>query len=314
MGSIAAAGPVAARPASQGVAAVPSSDLRLLDLSGIRRLFDGIERQRNSLNEGARAAAWAEFSLLAESVVGDEQVGALTFDDLRGPGTDTRGPLVRASAGMRARDRSAYQLLGLGYSARETADVVSGRISVAALDNALKMMMVGLGKEAAANYLDSQYTRVAALREPARPPLDPDPPTRNSIDAAIEKYAGLHGVDPVIVRAIVAVESAFDVGARSKAGAIGLMQLLPGTARALGVDPLIPEQNIAGGVRYLSALLEMFGGLELALVAYNGGPEFARRYAKGQAALYGETREYVKQVLSRIPGTNQPRAPALDIR
>ena len=130
----------------------------------------------------------------------------------------------------------------------------------------------------------------------------PAGPTPDPIDAAIERYAGLYRVDPVIVRAIIGVESAYDAGARSRAGAVGLMQLMPGTARALGVDPFIPEQNIAGGVRYLSALLEMFGGLELALVAYNGGPGFARRYAQGQIALYGETREYVRRVLSRIPG------------
>jgi soluble lytic murein transglycosylase-like protein len=78
------------------------------------------------------------------------------------------------------------------------------------------------------------------------------------------------------------------------------MQLMPMTARELGVDPFVPEQNIEGGVRYLSQLLRTFGGLELALVAYNGGPGYASRYARGQAALYGETRDYVQKVLARI--------------
>ena len=77
-------------------------------------------------------------------------------------------------------------------------------------------------------------------------------------------------------------------------------QLMPMTARELGVNPHIPEQNIEGGVRYFSQLLRMFGGLELALIAYNGGPGYAQRYARGQVALYGETRDYVKKVLARL--------------
>ena len=78
------------------------------------------------------------------------------------------------------------------------------------------------------------------------------------------------------------------------------MQLMPATARELGVDPFEPAQNIEGGVRYFSELLKMFGGVELALVAYNGGPGFAQRYARGETALYGETRDYVRRVLSRL--------------
>ena len=62
----------------------------------------------------------------------------------------------------------------------------------------------------------------------------------------------------------------------------------------------MPEQNIEGGVRYLSELLRIFGGVELALVAYNGGPGFARRYARGETALYGETRAYVNRVMARL--------------
>ena len=76
------------------------------------------------------------------------------------------------------------------------------------------------------------------------------------------------------------------------------MQSMPATARALGVDPLLPEQNIEGGVRYFSELLKMFGGIELALIAYNAGPGLARRYARGEAALYGETRDYLGRVLA----------------
>jgi soluble lytic murein transglycosylase-like protein len=97
-------------------------------------------------------------------------------------------------------------------------------------------------------------------------------------------------------------ESAFNAAAISPAGAVGLMQLMPLTARELGVDPFVPEQNIEGGVRYFAQLLKRFGGLEMALVAYNGGPGYAERFARGQAALYGETRDYVRKVLSRLAG------------
>ena len=108
-------------------------------------------------------------------------------------------------------------------------------------------------------------------------------------------------VEAAIVRAIMETESAFNPAALSRAGAIGLMQLMPMTARELGVNPFVPEQNIEGGVRYFSQLLKMFGSnLELALVAYNGGPGYAQRYARGQAALYGETRDYVRKVLSKL--------------
>lgn len=126
------------------------------------------------------------------------------------------------------------------------------------------------------------------------------PPTTTSVEAAINKYSRLHAVDATLVRAIIAAESGFGAGARSSAGAIGLMQLMPATARTLGVNPKIPDENIEGGVRYLSQLLKAFGQVELALVAYNAGPAFAERYSRGEAALYEETREYVKQVLGRI--------------
>jgi len=83
-------------------------------------------------------------------------------------------------------------------------------------------------------------------------------------------------------------------------GAIGLMQMMPGTARELRVDPRDLQQNIEGGVRYLASLLRAFKTVERALIAYNAGPGFAERYARGQAALYGETREFVKNVLGLL--------------
>jgi peptidoglycan DL-endopeptidase CwlO len=180
--------------------------------------------------------------------------------------------------------------------------VIGGRISVTALDTAQRMLAVGRGREEAANYLDSQYKRVALARAMPLPRLQPAQ-LAGPFDALIEKYARLHGVEAAVVRAIMATESAFNSAAISSAGAVGLMQLMPMTARELGVNPFVPEQNVEGGVRYFAQLMKRFGGLEMALVAYNGGPGYALRFARGQAALYGETRDYVRKVLSRLAGS-----------
>jgi soluble lytic murein transglycosylase-like protein len=165
------------------------------------------------------------------------------------------------------------------------------------------MIAAGRGGDAAADYLDAQYARMAAPAPAAA--LAPRPMTFDRVspfDPVIAHYAVLHGMDLSLVRAIIEAESAFDPLALSRAGAIGLMQLMPMTARELGVNPFVPEQNIEGGVRYFAELLSRFGTIELALVAYNAGPGFAQRYARGQTALYGETREYVRQVLTRLSG------------
>jgi len=256
------------------------------------------------MTEGERAAAWADFSLVSQAVIGDSKVGPFDFDELATAATSGDGPRVAATAGVAIRDMAAYQLLALGYSARETADVVSGRISQRALDTARQMLAVGQTKEMAANYLDSQYKRIVALHNARNLPrrrAGSAPVRTTAFDPWIEKYANLHQVEASIVRAIMETESAFNPAALSRAGAIGLMQLMPMTARELGVNPFVPEQNIEGGIRYFSQLLKMFGSnLELALVAYNGGPGYAQRYARGQAALYGETRDYVRKVLSKL--------------
>jgi soluble lytic murein transglycosylase-like protein len=105
-----------------------------------------------------------------------------------------------------------------------------------------------------------------------------------------------HGVNPGFVRAIIHAESAFNPMARSRKGAMGLMQLMPGTAKDMGVMDLTnPEQNIQGGVRYLAGLLKTFSGNEtLAAAAYNAGPGAVARY--GGIPPYEETQTYVKRV------------------
>ena len=96
--------------------------------------------------------------------------------------------------------------------------------------------------------------------------------------------------------AVIAAESLFDSRAVSKKGAQGLMQLMPATAAALGVeDPMVAEQNVNGGVRYLRAMLDRYDDMSHALAAYNAGPTAVDRY-RG-IPPYRETRDYVKRVL-----------------
>ena len=108
------------------------------------------------MNEGERVGAWTDFTVMAAAVVGDTRLDTFTFDELAASsGADAARLLATSGVGMR--DETAYQLLSLGYSARETADVVSGRITLHALDTARRMMAVGLGRDEAADYLDAQY-------------------------------------------------------------------------------------------------------------------------------------------------------------
>ena len=116
-------------------------------------------------------------------------------------------------------------------------------------------------------------------------------------DKQIDYYGRRYNIDPDLIKAIIKAESGFDRYAVSSAGARGLMQLMPGTAREMNVsDPFNPDQNIAGGVRYLRSLLKMFNGnVVLSLAAYNAGPNQVKR-SRGVPRIT-ETRQYIKRVL-----------------
>lgn len=111
---------------------------------------------------------------------------------------------------------------------------------------------------------------------------------------AIEQAATAAGVEPALLAALVQAESGFDASARSGAGAIGLGQLMPATARGLGVDPTDPQQNLNGAARYLRAQLDRFGSVDLALAAYNAGP--GRVAQAGGVPRIAETQAYVRRV------------------
>jgi soluble lytic murein transglycosylase-like protein len=120
--------------------------------------------------------------------------------------------------------------------------------------------------------------------------------TGADIDSAIVQAAARHNVDPNLVRAVVKVESNFNPNALSRKGAMGLMQLMPSTARQLNVkNPFDPEQNVDAGVRHLKQLLESYGGdIKLTLAAYNAGAGAVAR--SSGVPRYAETQNYVRRI------------------
>lgn len=126
-------------------------------------------------------------------------------------------------------------------------------------------------------------------------------PVRESLfdfESIIRRAADVHGIDPALLAAVIQVESGFNPYARSHRGAMGLMQLMPATARAVGVHaPFDPWQNVLGGAKYLRQLLDQFhGSVPLALAAYNAGPGAVRRFGR-RIPPYRETRRYVPRVV-----------------
>lgn len=122
------------------------------------------------------------------------------------------------------------------------------------------------------------------------------------IDEAITMAAARHNVDPNLVRAVIKVESNFNSNAVSRKGAMGLMQLMPATARSLKVqNPFDPEQNVDAGVRHLKQLLENYGGdVNLTLAAYNAGAGAVARNAG--VPRYAETQNYVRRITNLYYG------------
>ena len=130
--------------------------------------------------------------------------------------------------------------------------------------------------------------------------------SQQDIDAAIDEAASRHNVDPNLVRAVIKVESNFNPNAVSRKGAMGLMQLMPQTARQLRVEnPFDPQQNVDAGVRHLKQLMESYGGdVKLTLAAYNAGQGAVARSAG--VPHFAETRNYVKRITQLYYGGSDP--------
>jgi len=122
--------------------------------------------------------------------------------------------------------------------------------------------------------------------------------TKAQILNKVSEVSRKYGVDEKLVNALIKQESGFNINAKSKVGAQGLMQLMPATAKSMGVtDPMNPEQNIEGGVKYLKSMLDKYNGnIILALAAYNAGPGAVDKYTG--VPPYKETQNYVRNILA----------------
>ena len=127
---------------------------------------------------------------------------------------------------------------------------------------------------------------------------------KEDMDSIFEEASALYQIPSKLLRAVAKAESGFNPKAVSKAGAMGVMQLMPGTARSLGVsDPYNARQNILGGAKYLKQNLDRFGGdVSLALAAYNAGPGSVTKY--GGIPPYKETQNYVKKIMADYTGNS----------
>ncbi len=151
----------------------------------------------------------------------------------------------------------------------------------------------------------STYDQPSALLPLAPPPPDsaflmPRAPVGGDFHDIIQLASAQFGVDALLIEAVIHQESRENPNARSRVGAMGLVQLMPDSARTLGVENAYdPRQNILGGTRYLKGLLDQFGGkIPLALAAYNAGPNAVKR-SGWKIPGYSETRNYVRNILDR---------------
>jgi soluble lytic murein transglycosylase-like protein len=181
-------------------------------------------------------------------------------------------------------------------------------VSITAIDarvQEIQTMVATLTGAPAAQPSTSTSSFAGALASAQAPATQTSPTAATGTDgstafgAEIDAAAASNGIDPALLKGLVSQESGFDPNARSGAGAVGLTQLMPGTAASLGVtNPLDPAQSLQGGAKYLRQQLDRFGGDErLALAAYNAGPGAVARY--GGVPPYSETQNYVNSVMAK---------------
>ena len=132
-------------------------------------------------------------------------------------------------------------------------------------------------------------------------------PASQAYEGFIREASALHRVDATLIRSVMQTESSFDALAVSRAGAMGLMQLMPGVAAEMGVeDPFDPRQNVIGGAKYLRRLLDMYrGNVRLALASYNAGASNVSQY--GGVPPFPETQRYVKKVTRLVASSKRTK-------
>jgi len=171
--------------------------------------------------------------------------------------------------------------------------------------HAVRQVKASLGLAGSSAGIASRTTQVSPVASPILTAAAKA--NREKIEVMIREVSDRYRVDPALVRAVIETESNYNSTAISSKGALGLMQLVPGTAQQMGVSNAFdPKQNLDGGVRYLHTLLERYNGdLDKALAAYNAGPGAVDR--AGGVPRYRETREYVQKVTDSYfrPGSDR---------
>lgn len=171
--------------------------------------------------------------------------------------------------------------------------------------------VLSIGPEGQVTVIDRPSRTDDTGVQPIAPP--PPPPTQTqpgaappAVAAKLDAAGRVYELSPALLDAVAYVESRYRAQARSPKGAVGLMQLMPGTAADLGVNPHDPQQNALGGAAYLRQMLQLFDGdLVRALAAYNAGPAAVQRF--GGVPPYRETQAYVAAVLERLAANTAPQ-------